>query len=334
MTLLRFTILTAMLAGAVSLTAMDHNTKKDFSVCQQLKTIAPDAPQKNYDTLAAKLKEQDLTTCDCIKHILAARKQRAFRAAQQEIGFTDQEWQQLFPAFLRILQYNRWKRPEITCESTISPTLCQELKAMIRSHDLREPITIREHKITGIGVTDKLDGSFLLINNQFKQSSNQAQQGTIAHEIYHRKQKHQEERMCLSLLDLKYNKASWWSTWWLPTLKSKKKTAAIAKYSRSQEAEADRLPAAYDHIDVAQNLEILYKELLKNENLFAWAYRKIDDLATVFSNDHPSHEKRLAWATRIRRMREIEEQHRKKAEAEQQRITTALDHQIALHSPF
>lgn len=328
MTLLRFTILTAMLAGAVSLKAMEHTTKKDFSVCQQLKTIAPDAPQQTYDTLAAKLKEHNLTTCDCIKHILAARKQRAFRAVQQEIGFYDEEWQQYFPAFLKAVQkHTQSSKQDVTCESTISPTLCQDVKTMLRNHNLHESIIIQENEeVSNASITTQWGtfiqkdlsfkmsgnkGSILYINpHYFQKYSHQAKQGIIAHEIMHRALRHHEEELFLRALAAKYNIAE---------------LETINKFFRLREAEADRLPAACNSPCVARHIEAKSKE-------------NIEFFGILPKFEHPTHpttEKRLVWATRIRRMREIEEQqHHKKLEAEQQQRINVLDHQIALHSPF
>jgi len=69
---------------------------------------------------------------------------------------------------------------------------------------------------------------------------------------------------------------------------------SISKYCRSQEAEADRLPAACKNINVACNLENLFK-LFTEENL------------TSRSKNHPTLEKRSAWAQRIFKLREAEE---------------------------
>lgn len=292
-------VIIAILGGIFFLKTMVHQSQKD-SVCQELKAIAPDAPQEAYNALAQKLKENNLTTGDCIKHILDLRKQRAFHAVQQEIGFSDDEWHQHFPLFVKAVQeYNQSSAPTITCESAISPTLYQDLKTMIRNHGLRESIQIRKDNDVSIdqNLTAKINndlscsisgnqGSILYINpNLFKAYSMQAAQGNIAHEMTHRKRNHHEEEVFLWALAEKYNVAE---------------LETINKFIRTQEAEADRLPAACDQLCVARNVE-------------AWMEDSLKILGTYTKYTHPTPEKRLAWATRIRRLREIEEQqHHKK----------------------
>ena len=330
------TSLNAMESPEAPQTFWDYFRKrKDFSPCAQVKSLKSDAPESEYRDVAKNLRKNNLTVCDCMKYLLWLKKKKAFEELEKQVPGSTQkilERKKVLDNLDGI--FNKTENFSVTCGQDIPQELCafatKEYKKNKTARDLR--IVLDNLKNCDACCGEEVVGGTLKFSNFIKLNKNalilskKNRQGLIVHEIAHLNYNINFTLAALNKLPEKHFKENY-----LPTVQP------------AMEAEADRLPAACDCLEIAKYLETSGKELERDfwgKSRFAndcevqfecpfsgqtethieisiskeEAQKQWSDFLKIVKeqsrrNDpgHPFLPNRTAWATKIRRLREMEE---------------------------
>ena len=318
----------------------DHFKKrKDFIPCAQVKSLKSDAPESEYRDVAKNLRKNNLTVCDCMKYLLWQKKKKAFERLDQQVPGATQKILEEKKALDKIDGiFNKTENFSVTCGQDIPQELCafatKEYKKNKTARDLRIALNNNlkdcniccRYEVVGDIECTRLR-NVIELNKNVLICSKKDRQGSIIHEIAHL-----NYNINFTLASLLQLSAKHFDENYLPTVQP------------AMEAEADRLPAACDCLETAkyceasskalerdfwksmcfikeytiattncpvsdQQIEIIEKKIISKEKAQLWDGFKEMVKETNKKSDpgHPFTPSRAAWATKIRRLREMEE---------------------------
>lgn len=298
--------------------------RKNFSVCTQIKNLNPDTPESKYHDTVTNLRKNNLTVCDCIKYLLWLKKTKAFEKLEQQVPGATQKILKTKKLLDKYDSKHKKENFSVICDSDVPHEVCtlitQEYEKNKTARDLKvvtaDKVTfdasvnykikiknpfIREPESSKKNNGFKLTKKIVLNKESFYPLSPEIQHGIIAHEMTH------------------LNHNTNYSAGAQILLSEEEYVQFFPVVQRSLEAEADRFPAACGCLKIAKCIEadwwnrikifdqdgkkISKEEVLQYPNL----WKQLKNQKIQNDPEHPSHISRFAWATKIRKLREMEE---------------------------
>lgn len=271
--------------------------QKPFSLCRRLKTINPNAPQQNYEELAQVLLDADLSACECVQHLIEAKQEKRLKKMVEENIISKKYYDKINhlrrtnfdykPSLIVHLPEREFLDAENILEKDIVPSFSQHSITIGNFNEMTATLAEVKRKKAPTKV-EKSTKDHLYLGSYFFVLSSDARKGALLHEKEHLKGNHTP-----------INKSIHQSIKENGTTQSFFKNARL-RYFRSQEAEADRVPAACGSCDDARSLIEFFHELSNK------GFMDLDKTTKSIAL-YPSDYKRYAWAQRIYRLKVAEE---------------------------
>ncbi len=295
---------------------------------QMVKKLQADDPQSKYDGVIASLKRNKLTVGLAIEQLLNEKRNKAIAALRTEWKISNEEWNHVQQLKEKVEESDKqhYGTPEsrkIMYEDdaqNLPQKVKNEIKRIFVENDIKTNLCVGQCGGTFGGADRKPFKKFntqgkqicyemepeatniLILGDTFLDLIEHEQRATLEHEISgHMKKYHQVEHALIRLIVLSHKcLLSNIIFKYLP--EEFTSSPAYTKFCRYQEAEADRLPAAIRNTSVAWDMELHFRNFPGVEEFaLQKGHYLIPDI------EHPSSSKRIAWATKIRRLREAEE---------------------------
>lgn len=308
----KYIIFTTFFLTILTVRAEDgiQKPKKDSSECFLLKEIAPNASASDYEKLASRLRANNLSTCECVTHIIKKKQKKSLRRFYSKQLLSSEQYQNAkflqkhlstseldasVPLILHLPPNTSLDSKQTGEIARIFPTHI----VTIRNDNFDKELAAAARKLISMEFlktfnfnknTISLAEYELYVGNELFERSKNSRKAILLHEKKHLTSNHP----ALGNIILEFtekNKPGILSKQFFGILKT---SHPWLKFRRAKEAEADRIPAACGSCDDAYAFTDLFKEFLKqdgNQEKYA----------------HPSHYKRLLWAQRIYNVKVAEE---------------------------
>lgn len=286
--------------------AMDRYPKDIFQNCRSIKAIKPDESDAEYDKIVQSLRKNNLSTCICLKYFHELKEQKAFDAIDKEFDVSKEAWKNGSELF-SIWREDPEDRVNVEITDDVAKDIAEQAKnkfiqhRICGKHQITTPAESVKHLVMGSTIIldikketkeIKKVGYAFFINKLNELFSPLALEGAFLHEFFHIIDKHIEKAAALRFAISVFNNQPW-RIKNDESLKYLIRSSSFKRFQRFTESAADRLPAACNTSDQAKALEAFFKEFAK--------------FADPNDTDHAVVSKRLAWATRIRKLKEAEE---------------------------
>lgn len=286
----------------------DHEENR-FSVCNQIKQIAPNASRAEYLELAKNLSENNLSTCACMKYLMQEREKKAIELIKKENSIADEYQEAMMVVFRKELDANAKNGNPLTIHCSLSlldsATIASIKEKFSRKYRPTIELTTKEpcYPSSMIACGDhctvsSTENREIGINSTFKKLSSNARNAVLEREKY----------------DLETNNGvlrRFWTSSLINSGHTNKRSTideqlkVCSKLKRAHEAAADRVPAACNDCKLAFDF-VEYFEWCSGYNC-GLISGLIAKMSNYFRKDDTS-EKRLQWAKRIYNLKLAEQE--------------------------
>jgi len=279
------------------------------------------------------LQEHGITVCDCISFLTRQKKEKALR----QVPWLTGEDRTYFSAIPQPAE----NPGKVTCDATIDPELCDFVRQM---YQREKPLTVsstlspelaghKHHPDLAGRASEFSEQSQIFINLERELGPAEAR-AILAHEVTHLERGHSITGKIMNDTIEQYNesltfglKVALYRLKLLKTNPGQQGTAQYIGWVRSNEAEANRIPAACNCLRTAHDLkkfhQSCFNEIRKYDHCspqdkaancerfnLDYVPKTSDEYERATDPVHPTSSKEYQWAATILRLREIEEQRR------------------------
>jgi hypothetical protein len=314
-----FTLITLLSSTAVALLGFYYIPGKQKESAKPalpslFKQIDPNAEQSEYLELAKTFTENDLKAVDCVDYLMTTKRQQAEDAIKKEWNISDKAWANVAELLAELdtldTQKSKTKKQTVNVDSEIPSFVKDQIFEVTAQNEIQHDLDIRcigkgnniaverefelkptiDHEQEKIRVTYRELKPFTwCIGDFIPEDQQQHIRAVIEHENEHMRRQHTAERYFVYLASLIGNKTHSYEEF--------DNSASGLKLRRLHEIEADVYPALRSDLTMAESIYNL-KKFRESER--ATQYTK--------KTTHPLFQTRTAWAGRIFKLRQAEDQ--------------------------
>lgn len=253
-------------------------------LCNNLKNIPYDASLSVYINAAQDLKNNSLSTCECMQILMEEKRLRKKKELEEKFAIPMTSWHKEEAATQKVLELDR-KNASLTFDA-IAEEDQKLIKHLIKEKNIQAPIHVTQDLEAGSSYVrlSCYNHQFILgLNADYYKGD---KKGLLLHELHHIEKRHNDYSQSLFVkVGIKHH------------LNFQQTTNAYQAFNRYQETEADRIPAACGSCKDAQAVKAQ-----SSYNFFNEPRAMLD-----FKSTHPTLRSRYQWATRIAQLKQAEE---------------------------